>query len=71
MPLHDFTRALNLEQDFFDEVREDAETVAGLLLEIKGRIPKSGEEIIYEGFTFRILSIKNNRIEKVKLELEN
>jgi putative hemolysin len=71
MPLHDFTRALNLDQDFFDEVREDAETVAGLLLEIKGRIPKSGEEIIYEGFTFRILSIKNNRIEKVKLELEN
>jgi gliding motility-associated protein GldE len=71
MPLNDFTKALNVELDFFDDVREDAETLAGLLLEIRGRIPKAGEEIIYENFTFRILSIKNNRIEKVKLEVED
>ncbi|MCW3128403.1 MAG: gliding motility-associated protein GldE [Bacteroidetes bacterium] len=71
MPLNDFSKALNVDPDYFDEVREDAETLAGLLLEIKGRIPKAGEEINYEGFTFRILSIKNNRIEKVKLEVEN
>ena len=71
IPLNDFTKALNFQTDFFDDIREDAETLAGLILEIKGRIPKTGEEIVYEGFTFRILSIKNNRIEKVKLELIN
>jgi putative hemolysin len=70
-PLHDFTKALNLQADHFDEVREDAETVAGMLLEIRGRIPKSGDEIKYEQFNFRVLSIKNNRIEKVKLEIGN
>lgn len=68
-PLNDFTKALNLMSDHFDEVREDAETVAGLILELYGRIPKGGDVITYEQFTFRVLSIKNNRIEKVKLEI--
>jgi CBS domain containing-hemolysin-like protein len=68
-PLNDFTKALNLLPDHFDEIREDAETVAGLLLELRGRIPKAGEDIVYEQFNFRVLSIKNNRIEKVKLEV--
>lgn len=69
IPLNDFTKALNLLTDHFDDVREDAETLAGLLLELKGRIPKAGDEIVYEQFTFRVLAIKNNRIEKVKLEI--
>ena len=68
-PLNDFTKTLNLMSDHFDEVREDAETVAGLILELYGRIPKGGDVITYEQFTFRVLSIKNNRIEKVKLEV--
>ena len=68
-PLNDFTKALNLLPDHFDEVREDSETVAGLLLELRGRIPKAGDEVNYEQFNFRVLSIKNNRIEKVKLEI--
>jgi gliding motility-associated protein GldE len=68
-PLNDFTKALNLQADHFEDVREDSETVAGLLLELRGRIPKAGDEIIYEQFNFRVLSIKNNRIEKVKLEI--
>lgn len=71
MPLHDFSRALELDTGHFDEVREDAETLAGLLLELKGRIPKQGDEINFEKFNFRILSVKNNRIEKVKLEVAN
>ena len=69
-PLNDFTKALNLMSDHFDDVREDAETVAGLLLELRGRIPKAGDEINYEQFSFRVLGIKNNRIEKVKLEIK-
>jgi putative hemolysin len=68
-PLNDFTKALKLQVDHFDDIREDAETVAGLILELRGRIPKVGDEINFEQFNFRVLSIKNNRIEKVKLEL--
>jgi gliding motility-associated protein GldE len=69
-PLNDFTKALYLQADHFDDIREDAETVAGLLLELKGRIPKAGDEINFEQFCFRVLAVKNNRIEKVKLELK-
>jgi putative hemolysin len=68
-PLQDFTKALNLHADHFDEVRDDAETVAGLILELNGRIPKPNDDIAYEQFKFKVLSVKNNRIEKVKLEV--
>jgi gliding motility-associated protein GldE len=68
-PLVDFAKAINRQADHFDEIREDAETVAGLLLELKGRIPKSGDEIKHQDLTFRVLSVKNYRIEKVKLEI--
>ena len=71
VPLIDFTRELGIDAGYFDEVREDAETVAGLLLELRGRIPKSGDEINFDNFSFRVLSVKNHRIEKVKLELKD
>ena len=68
-PLVDFAKAMGQQADYYDEVREDAETVAGLLLALRGRIPKAGDEVKYQTYTFRILSVKNYRIEKVKLEI--
>ena len=68
-PLVDFAKAINREADHFEEIREDAETVAGLLLELRGRIPKAGDEIKHEDLNFKVLSVKNYRIEKVKLEI--
>lgn len=66
-PLSDIQKALNLETDFFEEEKGDAETLAGLLLELFGRIPKAGEEIQGEKFTYKVLSFSKNRIDKVKI----
>lgn len=66
-PLSDIQKALNLETDFYEEEKGDAETLAGLLLELFGRIPKAGEEIQGEKFTYKVLSFSKNRIDKVKI----
>lgn len=70
IPLIDACRLIDISPDTFDDVKGEAETLGGLLLELASKIPKNGEEIRYENFKFLILSVNNNRIEKVKLTNE-
>lgn len=69
-PLVDVCRLMEIDTETFDEVRGEAETLAGLILEIAGRIPKNGEEIRQLNYKFTIISVMNNRIEKVKITNE-
>jgi putative hemolysin len=70
-PLVDVSRLMEIESDEFSNARGEAETLGGLILEITGRIPKNGEEIKFSHFKFTIISVMNNRIEKVKITNEN
>lgn len=65
--LSDLTRILKLDSEFFEEVEGDADTLAGLLLEIKGEFPKLHECINFDRFTFEILEMNERRILKVKV----
>ena len=65
--LSDFYRLLKLDDETFAEVEGDADTIAGLLLEIKGDFPKLHEKIDYQNFTFEILEMEERRISKVKV----
>lgn len=65
--LNDFTKILNLPDDEFDDVEGDADSLAGLLLEIKGDFPVVHEILKYKRYTFEVLEIKERRISKVKV----
>ena len=65
--LSDFYRLLKLDDETFAEVEGDADTLAGLLLEIKGDFPKLHEKLDYQNFTFEILEMDERRISKVKV----
>jgi gliding motility-associated protein GldE len=65
--LSDFYRLLKLDDETFAEVEGDADTLAGLLLEIKGDFPKLHEKLDYQNFTFEILEMEERRISKVKV----
>ena len=65
--LSDFYRILKIDDDFFVDVEGDADTVAGLMLEIKGDFPQLHERIDYRHFTFEILELEERRISKVKV----
>ena len=68
--LSDFYKILKLDDEIFEDVEGDADTLAGLLLEIKGDFPKLHEKISYKQFTFEILDMDERRISKVKVVLE-
>lgn len=65
--LNDFCRVVDIELDTFDKVRGEAETIAGLILEIKGEIPRKLESITFKQFVFTVESVDNRRIIEVKI----
>ena len=65
-PLTDFVRLLDLDDDFFDEI-EDSDTLAGLLLELKGDFPSIHEVLKFKNLTFEVLKKEQRRISRVKV----
>ncbi len=68
--ISDFSRILEIDDEEFADVEGDADSIAGLILEIKGDFPKVGEKIIYRRFTFEILAIEERRISSVKVVIK-
>ena len=66
-PLNDFYKVLDLDDDIFESEKGDADTLAGLILEIKGDFPKLFEKITLQNFTFRIEAEDKRRIMKIKV----
>jgi len=67
--INDVCRIIGASVESFDEIKGDADSIAGILLEIIGYIPKSGKEASFEQYKFRILSANDRRIERIKLTI--
>lgn len=68
--LGDFYKIMNCEDNIFDDVKGDADTLAGLILELRGEIPMLHEKIICKHFNFTIDGVDNRRIKKIKVEIK-
>ncbi|NQW42659.1 MAG: gliding motility-associated protein GldE [Bacteroidetes bacterium] len=67
--INDFYKITNTSNDIFEEVKGESETIAGMLLELAGRIPNKGETIKFENFSFYIEAVDNRRIKRIKAEI--
>ncbi len=65
--LSDLYKILKIDDETFDEVEGDADSLAGLLLEIKGDFPSLHEKLDFKNFTFEVLEMEERRISKVKV----
>jgi gliding motility-associated protein GldE len=65
--LSDFFKILDLDDETFEEVGGDADSLAGLLLEIKGDFPELHERIEFKNFTFEVTELDEHRISKIKV----
>ncbi len=69
--LNDFCKKLDLDQQIFDEIKGESESLGGLLLEINSNLPKNGSKILFENFEFTILSVDTKKIKKIKVHIQN
>ncbi len=67
--LNDVCRVIGQSTNYFDEVRGEADSIGGLILEITGMIPASSQEITIENLKLMVISATKRRIEKVSLQI--
>lgn len=69
--LNDMCRVVGISTDTFEEVKGGSDSLAGLLLELLGRIPRKNIEIRFNDYRFKILAVSTKRIEKIQITLPN
>lgn len=65
--LSDFFKIMEVDEEEFDDVIGDADSLAGLLLELKGDFPSIHEKFDYKNYTFEIMEIEGRRISRIKV----
>ena len=68
--LSDFYKIMKADPALFEKVEGDADTLAGLLLEIKGEFPVLHERLDYGNYHFEVLEMNTRRILKVKVIID-
>lgn len=68
--LNDFYKVTGAEDSVFDDVKGEADTLAGLILELKGEIPLKNDTISCKNFVFSIEAVDNRRIKQIKVEIK-
>jgi gliding motility-associated protein GldE len=65
----DFLRIVDFEKDFFADVESEPETLAGVLLELSGKIPSREQKITFKNITFRVLNADSRRVNRLKVSI--
>jgi len=69
--LNDFCKIIGIEDRIFEEAKGESDTLAGLLLELAGKMPEYHETIRFSNFVFRIEALDKRRIKRVKVTILN
>lgn len=64
--LNDFYKVVDLDEEYFEDVIGEADTLAGLLLEIKGDFPTRREIITHKHCHFQVMEMDKHRILRIK-----
>jgi putative hemolysin len=67
--LNDVCKSMNISADTFDKVKGESDSLAGLILELAGDIPKVNDVVPCGDFEFTILDADSSRIKKVKVTI--
>jgi putative hemolysin len=67
--INDFIKIIGCPEDVFDNIHGEFDSLAGLILEITGKIPQRNEKINYKRFQFKIESVDNRRIKQIRVTI--
>ena len=69
--ISDFCKTIHIDGDFFDDVRDEADSLAGMILEDLKDFPKKGAKLEIKGFKFKVLTMAKRRIGEIRIILPN
>lgn len=65
--LEEFVKIMMLDDEYFSSVNNDVDTIAGLILAIKGDFPNNQEQLTFKNFVFEVTEMNDRRILKIKV----
>ena len=69
IPLNDMCKLMELDDNIFDSVRGESDTLGGMILEITRKIPNLKQRVEFGDFTFTIESVDKRKIKRVKVTI--
>jgi CBS domain containing-hemolysin-like protein len=69
MMISEACKIMKMPNWIFDIIKGESETIAGLVLELAGKLPEVGQELVAKDFTFTVLERAENRINRVKISI--
>ncbi len=69
-PLNDFCKILDIDDNIFDEIRGESDSIGGLILELEGEMPEKGRKVTVKQFEFEIVNVDSRKINEVKVKID-
>lgn len=67
--INDMCRVLGIDDRIFDEAKGESESLAGLILELSGKMAQTGEVFTLSDFVFRVEAADKRRIKKIRITI--
>ena len=67
--INDFCKIVGIDDDIFDEIKGESDSLAGLILELEGEIPEKGSNTTFKNFVFEVYTVDERRIKKIKVTI--
>jgi len=68
--IHDLCKALDIDASAFDDVKGESESLGGLFLELHNTMPKAGDKVVFDRFTFTVVGVDQKRIGRVRVAIQ-
>jgi len=68
--INDFCKIIDENDDIFDEVKGDSDSLAGLMLELLGKLPEKDDEISFNNYTFKAIDVDLKRIRRIRVTIK-
>ncbi len=68
--INDFCKIVGIDDDIFDEVKGESDSLAGLILELEGEIPEKDSSTTFNNFVFKVVTVDQRRIKKVRVTIK-
>ncbi len=68
--LKDFCKITGADYELFSDVKGEADTLAGLILEIKQELPFKGEKVKFRNYEFQVEGVDNRRIKRIRVDIK-
>ena len=67
--INDFCKIIEINDDIFDEGKGESDSLAGLILELEGKIPEQGDETSFMNYVFKIIEVDLKRIKRIRVTI--